>query len=61
MEKVYTGQLKRDEWEALCDGYAKCWILKIIDKKKFISPTYHFQSLNFIAEDVAIIPIEKRM
>ena len=53
-EKYTLDQLNHDEWEALCDGCAKCCLLKIVDKKKFLSPIYHAQSLNLVAVDVAI-------
>ena len=33
-EKYSLDQLNQDEWEALCDGCAKCCLLKIVDKKK---------------------------
>tara|TARA_B100000287_G_scaffold132302_1_gene124414 strand:+ start:494 stop:946 length:453 start_codon:yes stop_codon:yes gene_type:complete len=33
-EKYTLDQLNQDEWEALCDGCAKCCLLKIDDKKK---------------------------
>ena len=33
-EKYTLDQLNHDEWEALCDGCAKCCLLKIVDKKK---------------------------
>ena len=33
-EKYTLDQLSHDEWEALCDGCAKCCLLKIVDKKK---------------------------
>ena len=33
-EKYTLDQLNHDEWEALCDGCAKCCLLKIFDKKK---------------------------
>ena len=33
-EKYSLDQLNKDEWEALCDGCAKCCLVKIIDKKK---------------------------
>ena len=33
-EKFTLDQLSQDEWEALCDGCAKCCLLKIVDKKK---------------------------
>ena len=33
-EKYTLDQLNQDEWEALCDGCAKCCLLKIVDKKK---------------------------
>ena len=33
-EKYTLDQLNQDEWEALCDGCAKCCLLKICDKKK---------------------------
>ena len=33
-EKYSLYQLNQDEWEALCDGCAKCCLLKIVDKKK---------------------------
>ena len=33
-EKYTLDQLSQDEWEALCDGCAKCCLLKIVDKKK---------------------------
>ena len=32
-EKYTLDQLNQDEWEALCDGCAKCCILKLVDKK----------------------------
>ena len=33
--KKYTlDKLSHDEWEALCDGCAKCCLLKIVDKNK---------------------------
>ena len=33
-EKYSLDQFNQDEWEALCDGCAKCCLLKIVDKKK---------------------------
>ena len=33
-EKYSLNQLNQDEWEALCDGCAKCCLLKIVHKKK---------------------------
>ena len=33
-EKYSLDELNQDEWEALCDGCAKCCLLKIVDKKK---------------------------
>ena len=33
-EKYTLDQLNIDEWEALCDGCAKCCLMKIVDKKK---------------------------
>tara|TARA_B100001057_G_C22129186_1_gene673799 strand:- start:2 stop:448 length:447 start_codon:yes stop_codon:yes gene_type:complete len=33
-ERYNLDQLNRAEWEALCDGCAKCCLLKIVDKKK---------------------------
>ena len=33
-EKYTLDQLNRAEWEALCDGCAKCCLLKIVDNKK---------------------------
>ena len=33
-EKYTLDQLSQDEWEALCDGCAKCCLLKIVNKKK---------------------------
>ena len=33
-EKFTLDQLGQDEWEALCDGCAKCCLLKIVNKKK---------------------------
>ena len=33
-ERYTLDQLNKDEWEALCDGCAKCCLLKIVDKKK---------------------------
>jgi len=33
-EKYTLDQLNRAEWEALCDGCAKCCLLKIVDHKK---------------------------
>ena len=33
-EKYNLDQLNQDEWEALCDGCAKCCLLKIVNKKK---------------------------
>ena len=33
-EKYSLDQLNQDEWEALCDGCAKCCLLKLVDKKK---------------------------
>ena len=33
-EKYSLDQLNQDEWEALCDGCAKCCLLKIVDKEK---------------------------
>ena len=33
-EKYTLDQLNQDEWEALCDGCAKCCMLKLVDKKK---------------------------
>ena len=33
-ERYTLDQLNQDEWEALCDGCAKCCLLKIINKKK---------------------------
>ena len=33
-EKYTLDQLNQDEWEALCDGCAKCCTLKLVDKKK---------------------------
>ncbi len=33
-ERYTLDQLNQDEWEALCDGCAKCCLLKIVDKKK---------------------------
>ena len=33
--ETYTlDQLNQDEWEALCDGCAKCCTLKLVDEKK---------------------------
>ena len=53
-EKYTLDQLNHDEWEALCDGCAKCCLLKIVDKKKVLIPIYHALSLNFVAVGVAI-------
>ena len=33
-ERYSLDQLNQDEWEALCDGCAKCCLLKIIDNTK---------------------------
>ena len=33
-EKYTLDQLNQDEWEALCDGCAKCCMLKLVDRKK---------------------------
>ena len=33
-EKYTLDHLNQDEWEALCDGCAKCCMLKFADKKK---------------------------
>ena len=33
-ERYTLDQLNQDEWEALCDGCAKCCLLKIADKEK---------------------------
>ena len=33
-EKYTLDQLSQIEWEALCDGCAKCCLLKIVNKKK---------------------------
>ena len=33
-EKYTIDQFSQDEWEALCDGCAKCCLLKIVNKKK---------------------------
>ena len=33
-KKYSLDQLNQDEWEALCDGCAKCCMLKLADKKK---------------------------
>ena len=33
-EKYTLYQFSQDEWEALCDGYAKCCLLKIVNEKK---------------------------
>ena len=33
-ERYSLDQLNQDEWEALCDGCAKCCLLKIVDKKQ---------------------------
>ncbi len=33
-ERYSLDQFNQDEWEALCDGCAKCCLLKIVDKKK---------------------------
>ena len=33
-EKYTLDQLNQEEWEALCDGCAKCCLLKIIHKRK---------------------------
>ncbi len=33
-EKYTLDQFSQDEWEALCDGCAKCCLLKIVNKKK---------------------------
>ena len=33
-EKYSLDQISQDEWEALCDGCAKCCLLKIVDKNK---------------------------
>ncbi len=33
-EKYDLEHLNQDEWEALCDGCAKCCLLKVVDKKK---------------------------
>ena len=33
-QRYTLDQLNQDEWEALCDGCAKCCLFKIVDKKK---------------------------
>ena len=33
-EKYSLDQISQDEWEALCDGCAKCCLLKIVNKNK---------------------------
>ncbi len=33
-EKYTLDEISQEEWETLCDGCAKCCLLKIVDKKK---------------------------
>ena len=48
-EKYSLDQLNQDEWEALCDGCAKCCLVKIIDKKKIFVTNISCSKLELVS------------
>ena len=48
-EKYSLDQLNKDEWEALCDGCAKCCLVKIIDKKKIFITNISCSKLELVS------------
>ena len=48
-EKYSLDQLNQEEWEALCDGCAKCCLVKIIDKKKIFITNISCSKLELVS------------